>query len=207
MKILISCRSYYQTSYNEQRDCIDQRLIEWVIFLGFEPIIIPNVFGQKKNLQQLKNFLKSINPSGLILSGGEDFGINKKRDFLEKNLLNYFLKKKKPILGICRGFQLVCKNFGSKLIKANEKVRKVYNIQINDKLKKKIIKTSCYFNFSIDRIPNNFDLVGFNQIKKISPWMIRSKDNLCECWMIHPEREKKFNFILAKRAKNFFLKR
>ena len=73
MKILISCRSYYYTNYKELRDCIDQRLISWVVCLGYVPSFSSKYFGQKKNFNDLKKFLSEIKPHGLI-SGGEDFG-------------------------------------------------------------------------------------------------------------------------------------
>ncbi len=207
MKILISCRSYYDKNYKELRDCVDQRLISWVVCLGYVPVLVPNIFGQKKNFNDLKKFLSEIKPHGLIISGGEDFGVNKKRDTLEKNLIDYFFKKNKPVLGICRGFQLISKLFGSKIIKANEQVRKKYKITIKEKIPQNI-NAKCYFNYTINKIPKNFELIGENKIKiKITPWMIKSNNQSCECWMVHPEREKKFNRILLKRAKNLFKKR
>ena len=207
MKILISCRSYYNTNYKELRDCVDQRLISWVVCLGYVPVLVPNIFGQKKNFKYLKKFLFEIKPHGLIISGGEDFGVNKKRDILEKNLINFFFKKKKPILGICRGFQLISKLFGSKIIKAKENVRKKYKITIKEKIPQNI-NAKCYFNYTINKIPKGFELIGENKINmKITPWMIKSNKQICECWMVHPEREKIFNKILLKRAKNLFKKR
>ena len=207
MKILISCRSYYHKNYKELRDCVDQRLISWVVCLGYVPVLVPNIFGHKKNFNDLKKFLSEIKPHGLIISGGEDFGVKKKRDILEKKLIDYFLKKKKPILGICRGFQLISKLFGSKITKAKEEVRKKYKITIKEKIPQ-ILNAKCYFNYTINKIPKGFKLIAENKINmKITPWMIKSNNQICECWMIHPEREKIFNKILLKRAKNLFKKK
>jgi gamma-glutamyl-gamma-aminobutyrate hydrolase PuuD len=207
MKILISCRSHYDDYYREDRDCVDQKLIEWVIFIGFEPVIVPNIFGNKKYSKKLKNYVTNLNAAGLVLSGGENFGVNKNRDSLENYLLKYFLKKKKPILGICRGFQFISKKFGSKIVKAQEIIKKKYQIQVSDKFSKQTLKSKCYFNFTIDKIPNNFYLVACNSLVNFSPWIIKSKKFSCECWLMHPERDKSFNPILSKRARNLFLKK
>ena len=48
MKILISCRFYYHKNYKELRGYVDQRLISWVVCLGYVTILVPNTFGQKK---------------------------------------------------------------------------------------------------------------------------------------------------------------
>jgi len=206
MKILISCRSYYHKNYSELRDCIDQRLISWVVYLGYIPVLVPNIFGQKKNKNNLKKFLSEIKPDGLIISGGENFGVNKKRDVLENSLVKYFFKKKIPILGICRGFQLISKLFGSKIIKAKEEVRKNYKIIIKENTTQ-TLNAKCYFKYTINKIPKEFKLIGENKLNMdTSPWMIKSNNQICECWMVHPEREKIFNKILLKRAKNLFKK-
>ncbi len=65
----------------------------------------------------------------LVLSGGEDIEpsryneevkypsvkINRERDEMEFNLVDKFVKSKKPIFGICRGFQLLVVYFGGSL--------------------------------------------------------------------------------------------
>ena len=66
---------------------------------------------------------------GLILCGGGDpepalfgqknqgsYGISRERDRLELSCIHHFLKEKKPILGICRGNQMLNVAFGGSLI-------------------------------------------------------------------------------------------
>ena len=66
----------------------------------------------------------------MLLSGGEDIGKNISRDNLEKNLLKYFIAKKKPILGICRGMQVLSSFFGSQTIKVKNHVRTRHKCKI-----------------------------------------------------------------------------
>ena len=83
---------------------------EWYEFAGKNKInlIIVN------NKNELDNIFK-IKIHGLILSGGNDlFNIkrNKVNLLREKNeieIVKYFIKKKLPIIGICKGFQLFAK--------------------------------------------------------------------------------------------------
>ena len=66
---------------------------------------------------------------GLILCGGGDpepalygqknqgsYGISRERDQLELSCIHHFLKSKRPILGICRGNQMLNVAFGGSLI-------------------------------------------------------------------------------------------
>ena len=201
MNVLISCRSHYFKSYKENRDCIDQKLIDWTLKLDLNPIILPNILGKRENRIKLNNFLKKTKASALILSGGENFELNEDRDCLEELILKKIFKEKKPVLGICRGLQMICKYYGSKIVKSDARVRENYKIKVVDGNRVYNLKAKCYFKNTINKIPSNFNLIGSNKLSKKTPWMIAKKNGLCEGWMIHPERENKFSLYLLKRAK------
>ena len=57
------------------------------------------------------NFLNNKNLSGIILSGGPNSVKDKKSPKLDKKILLL----KIPILGICYGLQLLCKEFNAKI--------------------------------------------------------------------------------------------
>ena len=173
-----------------------------------------SIFGALKYLGidnvELSNSTKDLKSADkLILPGVGNFysAVSKITELgLGRKLNNLVINEKKPILGICRGFQLISKLFGSKITKAKEEVRKKYKITIKEKIPQ-ILNAKCYFNYTINKIPKGFKLIAENKINmKITPWMIKSNNQICECWMIHPEREKIFNKILLKRAKNLFKK-
>lgn len=52
----------------------------------------------------------------LILSGGEDVGVDPIRDDWEKALLEAALERERPVLGICRGIQLMNVALGGSLV-------------------------------------------------------------------------------------------
>ena len=91
--IFLSMREDKITSRSEMRDSIDQKLILWVKKVGLNPILISN----KNSLSLFKN----LSPVGVILSGGNDIKKKSSRYKLEKKLLIWSLKEKKPVLGIC----------------------------------------------------------------------------------------------------------
>ncbi len=92
------------------------------------PLIIPNVFENENEIiserdidklqEQIAEIAKTCD--ALVLSGGTDLnptlqnekvinseGFNQNRDIFERELVKFFLVEGKPILGICRGFQLL----------------------------------------------------------------------------------------------------
>jgi len=62
-------------------------------------------------------FLVNKNLSGIILSGGPNSVKDKKSPKLDKKILSL----KIPILGICYGLQLLCKEFGGKIEQSNSR--------------------------------------------------------------------------------------
>jgi putative glutamine amidotransferase len=94
-------------------------------YLGFNFVEVYN--NDLNNLQDITNFC-----DGLVLAGGVDLfppfygsslkkhegltSFDPRRDIRERFLLKAFKEQNKPVLGICRGFQLICVEAGLKLI-------------------------------------------------------------------------------------------
>ena len=200
-KIIVTQRYFKDLKTGEVRDSIDIRLSEFLLKLNLFPIYIPNSLGSSPYLN-LKKLINNLNPHGLLLSGGEDIGKNISRDNLEKNLLKYFIAKKKPILGICRGMQVLSSFFGSQTIKVKNHVRTRHKckIQTSDKLFPKTIK--CYHNYAINKCPKNFFITLMSEDGTIES--IKHLKNNWEGWMWHPERDKPFLKCLKDRTLKIF---
>ncbi len=85
----------------EKRDCLAQ---DWYLFsraLGLCWVALPN------DRESALFLAETLDLGGLILSGGEDIGVYPERDACELELTRWALREKRPILGICRGFQLL----------------------------------------------------------------------------------------------------
>ena len=80
-----------------------------------------------------------------MICGGGEIGkfskraIDHKRDIFEKKLLKSFTKKNKPVLAVCRGFQLIASLNSGKFSKSKNHVRKTHYL--------KIIKNSKYIKY------------------------------------------------------------
>ena len=158
-------------------------------------------FGKKKSDYKLipnntylsEKILKKINL--LILTGGNDIISNKKesliRNKIEKNLIKKAIKKKIPILGICRGAQLLNISFGGKIKKVRNQMRTRHNIYIvkNDVIKKKILNVNSFHNFGIKKnnLSKKFDRIAFDKEKNIEMFISKRHKIIGVMW--HPERE------------------
>jgi gamma-glutamyl-gamma-aminobutyrate hydrolase PuuD len=192
--ILISMREDYFHNKKELRICIDTKLIDWVLFLGFKPILISDL----KTLNYLLGqSLFKIN--GIILSGGNNINKNSFRYKIEKRLSDFSKKKKIPLLGICHGLQFINSLEGGSLKKINN------HVQINHKITSKYnypYKVNSFHDYGIKKLGTNFEIIAYSEDNQIEAIKHRKYNWLG--WMWHPEREKKFNKDLKKIARLFF---
>ncbi|WP_420390490.1 gamma-glutamyl-gamma-aminobutyrate hydrolase family protein [Marinobacter sp.] len=108
MRIGISQRVEVVASYGEHRDCLDQQWFRFLEALGFMPVPIPN------SLSNLNEWLASTGIEGFILSGGNDLShlpdainTSAERDETERTLLAFARQRGWPVIGVCRGLQMM----------------------------------------------------------------------------------------------------
>lgn len=177
-----------------------------------------SIFLNNLNLKILPKVLKNgkINPKnlknadGLILAGGGDLfkykknKINEIRDNYEKKLFKYFINKNKPILAICRGFQLVVDLYGIKLEKIKNHVRTTHNLKLLNSrfIKYSKLSVNSYHNYSITKLPKNFLNIASTTDKSIE--IAEHKTKRILCLMFHPERKMISQKSILKSIKKFF---
>ena len=187
MKIIGISQRLEVSKFGELRAQIDIRLLNFISKCGYVPIPIPYFNSTKKNsLKKLKVWLHSVKLSGLVLSGGEDIGKYKLRDYSEKFLISYSIKKRIPVFGICRGMQIIGSYFRVKLKPVKNHVNTLHTIYSN----KKKIKVNSYHNYSLKKCPQNFSIEFKSLDGNIES--IRSTTKKIYACMWHPERYKNF---------------
>jgi putative glutamine amidotransferase len=198
-KIIITQRVEKLGKFNEIRDNIDTRLTSLINKLGFAPILIPN------NLVNINRFVKEISPSGIILSGGGDPHKKDLRYFTENKLIKISLKKKIPIIGICRGAQVINLFFGGKLMKIKNHVKKTHTLS-GPFIKNKKIKVNSYheYGFYKDKLGKKLTLLA-SSLDKIVMLFSHSKYKILGI-MWHPERYLRIRNFDKKLMINFFMK-
>ena len=203
MKTIILSPRIMIDKYNKINFLVDEDMSN---FLNNMKVNIVPLSLKKKKIE-MKNI--SI-ADGLILAGGgnifnyEKTLSNKIRDAFEKKLFNYFFKKNKPILLICRGFQLLTSLYKRKLFKVNNHVGKYHQLNLKKSrfIKHSKLTVNSYHNYAIKELPKNY--INIAKTKDGSIEIAEHKSKKILCLMFHPERNMKSDKLIVEAIQNFF---
>ncbi len=122
-RVAISTRVVRASGYEETRDALSH---DWYLFLqqiGLTPFLVPNLGDQ------VVDYLDGVDISGVILTSGnivcpqtyhmKDEGVpdtSVARDRTESILIELAIAQRLPILGVCRGMQILNAHFGGTIL-------------------------------------------------------------------------------------------
>lgn len=187
----VTMRVTKASGYDEYRDSLAQ---DWPVFL--DAIAGPNNWFAIPNLGERRTieYCTAFGVSALILSGGDDPGVFPVRDETELALLDWAAAEERPVLGICRGMQLMAIRAGARLKPINGHVATRHRVEgsiAGD--------VNSFHNLGLDGCPPEFKILATSQDGEIEamahqtlPW---------EGWMWHPEREPTPGVSDVRRAK------
>jgi gamma-glutamyl-gamma-aminobutyrate hydrolase PuuD len=170
-------------AYGEVRDALDQRLVGWLAEAGCLPVPIPNSLSESA----LGSWLDCVGPSALVLSGGNDVGQYSTRDRTEQLLLDWATKRRMPVLGICRGLQMMAVWAGASLVKTDGHVRTRHQLVIANEKGKWPESVNSYHDWRLASCPAGFEVAATSEDGSIEA--VRHMQLPWEGWMWHPERE------------------
>lgn len=120
-RILVTQRVCVDAATGERRDALDQRWHELFARCELLPSLVPNDASIAHRMLGRGGF------DGLLLTGGNTLaahgGDAPERDEVETLLLERALETELPVLGVCRGMQLVLERFGVRQIRVEGHVQ------------------------------------------------------------------------------------
>lgn len=129
-QIALTQRVQVMEHTGERRDALAQ---EWAVFAdacGFCPVILPN------HLPTVRQILSQTALDGILLTGGNDLaaygGDAPERDAVEEFLIAQSIQKKIPLLGVCRGMQMLLTFFGTPLGRVEGHIRVEHRLDSGD---------------------------------------------------------------------------
>jgi N5-(cytidine 5'-diphosphoramidyl)-L-glutamine hydrolase len=111
--IAVSQRVAVEPRFGERRDCLDQAWTHFMTTCGLIPILVPNEPSTARAV------CTALPVSGILLTGGNDLvaygGDAPERDATETVLIDIAEANALPVLGVCRGMQIIQHRFGIEL--------------------------------------------------------------------------------------------
>jgi putative glutamine amidotransferase len=183
-------------NYPEPRDAIAQ---DWAAFLSAALpeaawLPLPNL-----GPDHIRAYCESWGVNRLILSGGDDIGATPLRDETERELLAWASEAGVPVLGVCRGMQVMALHAGCPLVSIQD------HVGVRHLVTGAIAKlVNSFHAYAPQACPEGFDVLARAPDGAIEA--MRSTLHPWEAWMWHPEREPDpFDPVDKQRIRSLFL--
>lgn len=204
MKIVaVSQRIDFLTGRNEKRDSIDCQLNIFLEIAGYLPVPVPNTLikitstGRLLTKEKLEMWFTKIKPEACVISGGNNLGQFVERDQTEISLLDIAVENKLPVLGLCRGMQIMAMWAGTGLMKISNHANVIH--RISGKIHG---LANSYHDYALASCPK-----GFTVLSKSVDGGIEAISHETLPWiglMWHPERENRLKPRDLRLVKKFF---
>lgn len=192
---------------NEVRECLD---IQWVRFLdacGAEMVPLPTYCSH------VEEWLDRLDVSGIILSGGNShasLGTNdgcSDRDALEETLIQLARSKGIPLLGVCRGMQVIGHHYGARLVPVKGHVALRHSLELVGNEELVDVDDTSVNSFHDFGIAAKDMPLSLKELARSSDGIVEalvSDGGECKGIMWHPEREDPFKAADIKLFQSFF---
>jgi N5-(cytidine 5'-diphosphoramidyl)-L-glutamine hydrolase len=127
--VAVSQRVVVDPPHGTRRDCLDQVWAEFLLGCGLIPMPVPN------SVAAAREICESVD--GVVLTGGNDLaaygGDAPERDATEAAMLDLAERRNLPVLGVCRGMQMIQHRYGIRLRPVHGHVAPRQSIAIDGK--------------------------------------------------------------------------
>jgi gamma-glutamyl-gamma-aminobutyrate hydrolase PuuD len=183
--VAITQRVSVVPAYGERRDCLDQAWTKFLAACSLLPVLLPNVPEAALALCQ------GTGINGLVLTGGNDLAVlggdAPERDCVENALLDWAEECRLPVLGVCRGMQVIQQRLGIPLRRVEGHVARRQVIRIDGE-RREVNSFHCFAAFD-SRPPLEVWAVADDGVIKAIRHAARPITGI----MWHPERSTPFS--------------
>ena len=194
-KIGITLKVVKHHEHGEMMTCIDIKWIDLLLSLGFTPALIPLTSSEHLSL-----IWNNLNLDGLILSGGNtlasavkdkhESNVYFERDIFEKSLLDMAIRKQIPVLGICRGLQVINTFFNGGVLRFEGQIGKNQKItSLSDNKSSFPNEVTCYHDYVVTPELLGDELVPLAHDSNGNIQALSHSSHKILGLMWHPERE------------------
>ncbi len=185
MKIVaVTQRVVLVPEHGERRDCLDQAWPRFIAACGLLPLPLPNV------AEVALAMFSQPGVAGLVLTGGNDLaavgGDAPERDATENALLDAAESRRLPVIGVCRGMQVIQQRCGVPLRRIQGHVMRRQTIHIEGQE----AEVNSYHNFGASESRPPFDAWAHARDGIVKA--IRHSEQPMTGIMWHPERNTPF---------------
>ena len=204
--IAITQRLVEHSDYNEIRNALDVRFCELFEGLGFLPLPL-------LSYTDFARYLRLLPIDGVVLSGGNDLSsvesgkLSSDRDAFERRVLDLAIKSDTPVLGICRGMQLIAEYFGCSLKRLAGHAATEHPIVAAEDTEysewlRPIRTANSYHKYGVDRVSESIEVLARSDDGEIEALCHRDHRVLGHMW--HPERGPQMRCAELALIRHFF---
>jgi len=180
--VVVSQRAIGLPERPEIYDGVDRALSRYLVSLDLLPVPVPSGLDPAGGSEMFHFWLKRVQPSGFVLSGGGDVSDDAPRNAVEDGILNLAELRQMPVLGICRGAQKLAVRAGGTLTMEENHVGVATNLISEFDF----APGACFHDFAIEGTPD-----GYVPIARTVEGRTEAFQHLSLPWvglMWHPER-------------------
>lgn len=182
--IAVSQRVDVDPQFGERRDCLDQLWTQFMLACGLTSIPVPN------EAEAARSLCRTVAVDGILLTGGNDLssygGNAPERDATENALMDIAEDRALPLLGVCRGMQMIQHRFGIRLKRVTGHIASRQVISIGGQP----AEVNSYHNFAATETPPPLEGWAFADDGVVKA--VRHANGRVMGIMWHPERLRPF---------------